>query len=117
MRTPAEEGTPVITHEQVTEILVQLAQLNERQKAMDEAGDHRHNNLKMALDGLASKKDVEAANERIGNLKEALEAQKTALSGRITQLETNQSRVVWALLGTMGSVVIQALGLTKKLGF
>lgn len=99
-----------MTESEETKILIQLARIEERQQAMTEAAEHRHNNLKMALEAMATKKDVEAANERIANV-------KTDLGTRLATLEANQSRVIWALLGTMGGVVVNLLGLGKKLGF
>jgi hypothetical protein len=96
--------------ETYTRIVIQLARIEERQMAMTEAAEHRHNNLKMSLEGMATKKDFETTNERIVNL-------KTDHAARIATLEGNQARVVWALLGTMGGVVVNLLGLGKKLGF
>lgn len=98
-----------MTDEDSTHIKIQLATLVERVANIQEAGEHRHNNLKMMLEGMASKKEVEVVNEK-------LTSAKTELGKRIEQLEANQSRVVWALLGTMGGVVVNLLGLTKKFG-
>lgn len=99
-----------MTDEDSTLIKIQLARMEERLMAMTEAAEHRHNNLKMALEGMATKKELETVNEKVAGA-------KADLSARIAKLEDNQSRVVWALLGTMGGVVVQMLGLTKKLGF
>lgn len=98
-----------MTDEDSTLIKIQLATIIERVANMQEAAEHRHNNLKMSLEGMASKKELEGVHEKIAST-------KADLSARITKLEDNQSRVVWALLGTMGGVVIQILGLTKKFG-
>jgi len=100
-----------MTDDDATIIKIQTARIEERLSAMQDAAEHRHTNLKLSIEGMATKKEVETVNEKLAST-------KGDLSARIAQLESNQARVVWALLGTAATVVANVLGLTsKKFGF
>jgi hypothetical protein len=82
----------------LTDLQIALARIEERQKSAVEAAEHRHNNTKMILEGLASKKDVQAIDERVANL------------------ERNQGFVIKGIVGVVGVSIASLMGLGKKLG-
>lgn len=87
------------------EIMVALARVEERLTSQGLMAEHRHSNLKMTIETLASKRDVEAVGERLDKVDE-----------RVEQLENNQAKVVWGVIGTFGAVVASVTGLKQKLG-
>jgi hypothetical protein len=55
-------------HDDLVLIKIALARIEERQEAAMRANEHRHVNLRMAVDGLATKGELKAEADRITKL-------------------------------------------------
>lgn len=90
----------------IMEIKIALARIEEKQTSQALASDHRHNNLRMVIESLATKKEVESVEDKLD-----------LTNKRVESIESNQSRVVWGIIGMFGAILSSLTGLSKKLGF
>jgi hypothetical protein len=77
-------------------VLVALARIEERQEAAQKAGEHRHENLRLTVEKLASQKDLQAVEKRVSSI------------------ESNQTWVVRSMLTAIVSATIGASILVRK---
>lgn len=85
----------------ISQVLIALARIEERIKAQAEQSEHRHNNLKMVVEGFVPRRELD---ERFA-----------AMNARITKNENNISRGGWAIISAWlsGIGVVVTLALKK----
>lgn len=88
----------------LTEILITLARIEERQQAASANADHRHANLKMALDAFVPRAELEQRHK--------------AVDKRLDTIEGNMNKAAWAIiaawvsgLGVVATLVRSKVGL------
>ena len=116
-------GQPPVTSTDLFEIKLALTRIEERTAAAAEAAEHRHANLRQAMENYVPRRELDQIFAGIGVRMASIEgelddkaARSTldALEKRVSKVESNQERVIWAVLSTLGMAAANLFGVTLK---
>lgn len=88
---PSPRGRVVMGDDVIQQILVALARIEERIKAQTEQSEHRHNNMKLAVEGFVPRRELD---ERFRSMEERLERSEL----RQDRADGHISKAAWAIV-------------------
>ena len=120
---PLIGGAPPISDKDVWEIKLVLTRIEERMAAGAEAAEHRHANMRAALDNFVPRREIEQTfaglTVRLSSVEADLDERPDAkciaeIERRLGKIESNQERVIWAVLSTVALTVASLFGVSIK---
>lgn len=103
---PSPRGRVVMGDDVIQQILVALARIEERIKAQTEQSEHRHNNMKLVVEGFVPRRELE---ERFKSMEDRIDRSESRQDRADGQINKAAWAIVTAWLSMIGVVVSMIL--------